>query len=152
LSLLAESQIQQKGGDSANELQQQMQQAAEKGDLELLNRLAGEMLKISAKPKNEQTVGESHQAQTPQRSASSSAALAKPFPASVIEPARALGFAHVETKSPFPTLQKVLTEFLDWYTWHPSFPVTELARDGSIHLRPLVKEALKDVPEAAGLT
>ena len=43
--------IQQPVGDSANVLQQKMQQAAEKGDLELLNRLAGQMLKTSANPK-----------------------------------------------------------------------------------------------------
>jgi hypothetical protein len=151
LSLVPESHIPQGAGDSPNELQQQLQQAAEKGDLELLNRLSGEMLKISAKPR-EQTTGGSRQAPIPGLSASSSAALTKPFPASAIETARALGFAHVEIKSPFPTLQKTLTDFLEWYTWHPSFPVTELAREGSLHLRPLVKEALKNVPEAAQVT
>jgi hypothetical protein len=151
LSLLPESGMQQGAGDSANELQQRLQQAAEKGDLELLNRLSAEMLKISAKP-SEQTTGGSHQTPTPQRCASSSAALAKPFPASAVEPARALGFAHVEIKSLFPTLHKTLTEFLDLYTWHPSFPVTELAREGSMHLRPLVKEALTNVPEAPEMT
>jgi hypothetical protein len=110
------------------------------------------MLKASAKSKSEPTAGESRQAPTLQRSASSSTALAQPFPASAIEPARALGFAHVEIKPQIPTVQKALKEFLDWYTWHPSFPVTELAKEGSMHLRPLVKEALKEVPEAAGVT
>jgi len=152
LSLLAESQVQKAVGDSANVLQQKMQQAAEKGDLAQLNRLAGEMLKASAKPKSEPMAGESRQAPTLQRSATSSATLAQPFPASAIDPARALGFAHVEIKPQIPTLQKALKEFLDWYTWHPSFPVTELAKEGSMHLRPLVKEALKEVPEAAGVT
>jgi hypothetical protein len=152
LSLLPELQTQKAVGDSANVLQQKMQQAAAKGDLAALNRLAGEMLKASAKPKSEPTAGESRQAPTPQRSASSSVALAQPFPASAIEPARTLGFAHVEIKPEMPTLQKALKEFLDWYTWHPSFPVTELAKEGSMHLRPLVKEALKDVPEAAEVT
>lgn len=152
LSLSPELHIQQAVGDSANVLQQKMQQAAEKGDLELLNRLAGQMLKTSAKSKSEPTVGESRQAPAPQRSASTSATLAKPFPASAIEPARALGLAHVEIKPQIPTIQKALKEFLDWYTWHPSFPVTELAKEGSMHLRPLLKEALKDVPEATEFT
>lgn len=152
LSLLPELHIQQAVGDSANALQQKMQQAAAKGDLALLNRLAGQMLKSSAQPKSEPTAGESRHAPTSQRSAAASATLAKPFPASAIEPARTLGFAHVEIKPEIPTLQKALKEFLDWYTWHPSFPVTELAKEGSMHLRPLVKEALKDVPEAAAVT
>lgn len=152
LSLLAESHIQQVAGDSANVLQQQMQQAAEKGDLEQLNRLAREMLKASAEPKSKQTAGAPRQAPTPQRSASVSETLAKPFPASAIEPARALGFAHVEITPQNPALQQTFREFLDWYTWHPSFPVTELAKEGSMHLRPLLREALKDVPEAAEVT
>jgi hypothetical protein len=139
-------------GDSANVLQQKMQQAAAKGDLAALNQLAGEMLKASAKPKSEQTAGESRQAPALHRSAASSATLAKPFPDSAIEPAQALGPAHVEIKPQNPTLQKTMKEFLDWYTWHPSFPVTELAKEGSMHLRPLVKEALKEVPEAAEVT
>jgi hypothetical protein len=151
LSLLPELQTQKAVGDSANVLQQKMQQAAEKGDLAQLNRLAAEMLKASAKPKSEQSEA-SRQTPSLQRSGSSSAVLAQPFLPSAVESAQALGFAHVELKPQMPTLQKALKEFLDWYTWHPSFPVTELAKEGSMHLRPLVKEALKDVPEAAGLT
>jgi hypothetical protein len=138
-------------GDTGNELQQQMQRAAEKGDLEQLNRLAGEMVKASAKPQGDQPAGGPRPA-TPGRRSMASPALAEPFPASARESASALGLAHVELTPQIPTLRQALSEFLDWYTWHPSFPVAELAKEGSIHLRPLLKEALKDVPEAAELT
>jgi len=151
LSLSPELRIQQVAGDTANELQQRMQRAAEKGDLEQLNRLAGEMLKASAKPQSEQPAGRRRQA-APVRRSATFATLAQPFPASAKESARALGFAHVEMTPQLPTLRQALSEFLDWYTWHPSFPVQELAKEGSIHLRPLLKEALKDVPEAAEVT
>jgi hypothetical protein len=151
LSLLPELHVQEVAGDTANELQRQMQRAAEKGDLEQLNRLAGEMLKASAKPQSAQPAGGPRQA-APARRSAAIPTLAQPFPAAVRESARALGFAHVEMTPQVPTLRKTLSEFLDWYTWHPSFPVQELAKEGSIHLRPLVKEALKDVPEATEVT
>jgi hypothetical protein len=151
LSLSPELRVQEVAGDTANELQQQMQRAAAKGDLEQLNRLAGEMLKASAKPQSGQPVGGPRQA-TPTRRSATFPTLAQPFPAAVRESARALGFAHVEMTPQIPTLRKTLSEFLDWYTWHPSFPVQELAKEGSMHLRPLLKEALKDVPEAAEVT
>jgi hypothetical protein len=151
LSLSPELRVQEVAGDTANELQQQMQRAAAKGDLEQLNRLAGEMLKASAKPQSAQPIGGPRQA-TPTRRSATFPTLAQPFPAAVRESARALGFAHVEMTPQIPTLRKTLSEFLDWYTWHPSFPVQELAKEGSMHLRPLLKEALKDVPEAAEVT
>ena len=151
LSLSPELRIQQVAGDTANELQQRMQRAAEKGDLEQLNQLAGEMLKASAKPQSEQPAGRPRQA-APVRRSATFATLAQPFPAAARESARALGFAHVEMTPQLPTLRQALGEFLDWYTWHPSFPVAELAKEGSMHLRPLLKEALKGAPEAAELT
>jgi hypothetical protein len=114
LSLLPELRVQQVAGDTANELQQQMQRAAEKGDLEQLNRLAGEMLKASAKPQSAQPAGGPRQA-TPTRRPATFPTLAQPFPAAARESARALGFAHVEMTPQIPTLRKTLSEFLDWY-------------------------------------
>jgi hypothetical protein len=151
LSLSPESKIQQVAGDTASDLQQQMKQAAERGDLELVNRLAGEMRKTSTPTTGAQAAGGPPRPPTVRRSAASEA-LARPFPSAATERAEALGLAAIEMKPQSLALRQALREFLDWYAWHPAFPVSELAKEGSIHLRPLLKEALKDVPEAAGLT
>jgi hypothetical protein len=151
LSLSPELSGQQVTGAGAEELQHQVQQAAAKGDLAQLNRLARRMREVSATPQGGTSVGETPHARTPHQSAAF-AQLATPFPAAVIEAARALGFAHVELTPPLPALQPVLRDFFDRYAWQPSFPATELATEGSIHLRPLLKEALQGVPEAATLT
>jgi hypothetical protein len=58
----------------------------------------------------------------------------------------------VELTPPIPALHQALQDFIERYVWQPSFPATELATEGSIHLRPLLQEALKSVPEAATLT
>src|SRR5262245_21894565 len=151
LSLSPESRIQQVAGDNASDLQQQMKQAAERGDLELVNRLAGEMRKGSTAGKSEQSPSGPPRVQTLRRSAASET-LTRPFPPAGIERAGALGLATIEMKPQNLALRQALREFLDWYAWHPAFPVSELAKEGSIHLRPLLKEALKDVPEASELT
>jgi len=151
VSLSAESRIQQVAGDNASDLQQQMKQAAERGDLELVNRLAGEMRKTATQTTGAQATSGPALPQTARRSAASET-LAKPFPSTAAERAGSLGLAAIEIKPENLALRQALREFLDWYAWHPAFPVSELAKEGSIHLRPLIKEALKDVPEAAGLT
>jgi hypothetical protein len=151
ISLSSELRIQQVAGDTANDLQQRMQRAAEKGDLEELNRLAGEMLTTSTKSQSETPAGGPRQPLAARRSAAAPT-FAQPFPDSAVESAPALGFAYVKMAPQMPTLRQALSEFLDWYTWHPAFPATELAKEGSMHLRPLLKEALKDAPEAAELT
>jgi hypothetical protein len=150
VSLAAETHTQQVAGDNASDLQQQMKQAAERGDLELVNRLAGE-IQTSTAAKSEQSTGSSPRVQTLHRSVASES-LAKPFPSTATERAGALGLAAIELKLQNIALRQALREFLDWYAWHPAFPVSELAKEGSIHLRPMLKEALKDVPEVAGLT
>lgn len=150
LSLSPESKIQQVAGDNTSDLQQQMKQAAERGDLNLVNRLAGEM-RQAAQAKSEQAPSSPSRVQTSRRSAASES-LARPFPPAANEQAGALGLAAIEIKPQNLALRQALREFLDWYAWHPAFPVSELAKEGSIQLRPLLKEALKDVPEAAGLT
>ena len=151
LSLSPESRVQQVAGDNASDLQQQMKQAAERGDLELVNRLAGEMRQASTAAKSEQSTSGPPRVQTAQRAAASES-LAAPFPPTATERAGALGLAAIEIKPESLALRQALREFLDWYAWHPAFPVSELAKEGSIHLRPLLKEALKDVPEATELT
>jgi len=151
LSLSAESKVQQVAGDNASDLQQQMKKAAERGDLALVNRLAGEMRQASTQAKNEQPASGPPRMKTAQRSAAAET-LARPFPPAAVERAGALGLASIEIKPQNLALRQALREFLDWYAWHPAFPVSELAKEGSIHLRPLLKEALKDVPEAAELT
>jgi hypothetical protein len=151
LSLSPELSGQQVTGASAEELQHQVQQAAAKGDLEELHRLARKMREVAAAPKRESSAGETPHARTPQQSAAV-ARLATPFPAAAIEPARALGFAHVELTPPSPALQHALQDFIDRYAWQPSFPATELATEGSVHLRPLLQKALQGAPEAATLT
>jgi hypothetical protein len=151
LSLSPESKIQQVAGDNASDLQQQMKQAAERGDLELVNRLAGEMRQALTQATSAQAAGGPPRVQTSRRSAASET-LARPLPPTAIEQAKALGLAAIEIKPENLALRQALREFLDWYAWHPAFPVSELAKEGSIHLRPLLKEALKDVPEAAELT
>jgi hypothetical protein len=150
VSLAPETHTQQIAGDNASDLQQQMKQAAERGDLELVNRLAGE-IKASTATKSEQSPSGPPRVQTLRRSAASEL-LAKPFPSTAVERAGALGLAAIELKPEMPAVRQVVREFIDWYAWHPSFPVSELAKEGSIHLRPLLKEALKDVPEAKELT
>jgi hypothetical protein len=132
-------------------LQHQIQQAAEKGEVEQLNRLARELLTIATSAKGEPTSGETPQVRTVHQSAAL-ARLATPFPAAIIESARTLGFTHVELTPPIPALQQALKDFIDRYAWQPSFPATELAMEGSMHLRPLLQAALQGVPEAATLT
>ena len=151
LSLSPESRIQQVAGDNTSDLQQQMKKAAERGDLDLLNRLASQMRQTAAPAQQEQPAGGPPRVQRARRSVASEA-LAKPFPSAAGQQAKALGLAAIELKAESPALRQALHEFLDWYAWHPAFPVSELAKEGSIHLRPLLKEALKDVPEAAELT
>jgi hypothetical protein len=151
LSFSPARQAEQEAGTSAEELQHQVQQAAAKGDLEELHRLARKMREVAATPQGETSAGETPHARTP-RQAAAVARLAAPFPAAALEPARALGFAHVELTPPTPALQQALQDFFDRYAWQPSFPATELATEGSIHLRPLLQEALQGVPEAVTLT
>jgi hypothetical protein len=151
VSLAAETHTQQVAGDNASDLQQQMKQAAERGDLALVNRLAGEMRKSSTAGKSEQSPSAPPRAQTLRRSAASES-LAKPFPPTATERAGALGLAAIELKPELPAVRQAVREFIDWYAWHPAFPVSELAKEGSIHLRPLLKEALKEIPEAKELT
>lgn len=151
LSLSPESKIQQVAGDNASDLQRQMKQAAERGDLALVNRLAGEMQKSATAEKSGQSPSGPSRVQTARRSTAAEA-LAKPFPPVAAERAEALGLAAIELKPENLALRQALREFLDWYAWHPAFPVSELAKEGGIHLRPLLKEALKDAPEFRELT
>jgi hypothetical protein len=151
VSLSAETHTQQVAGDSASDLQQQMKQAAERGDLALVNRLAGEMRKSSTTEKSAQSPSGPLRGQTARRSAAAES-LAKPFPPTATERAGSLGLTAIELNPELPAVRQALREFIDWYAWHPAFPVSELAKEGSIHLRPLLKEALKDVPEAKELT
>jgi hypothetical protein len=128
-----------KDDEDVGRLQQRAAEAAERGNVEELQRIAQAMLKArpaakSAGPATEQkAAAERRMAYPPE--------LAERFPPEVIERARPLGLAHVETKVRFPSLPQLAQENFDRYGWHPSFPVAEVAREGELHLRPLLEQA-----------
>ena len=127
-----------KDDEDVGRLQQRAAEAAEKGNIEELQRIAQAMLKArpatkSAGPVEQKAAAERRIAYPPE--------LAECFPPEVIERARRLGLAHVETKLGFPSLPQLAQENFDRYGWHPSFPPAEVAREGELHLRPLLEQA-----------
>jgi hypothetical protein len=125
--------------DDAGRLQQRAAEAAEKGNVDELQRIAQEMLKARPSAKStgavtdEMTAAERRIAYPPQ--------LAERFPADVVERARRFGLAEVEMKFQLPGLPQIAQDALDRYGWRPSFPAAEVAREGELHLRPLLEQA-----------
>jgi hypothetical protein len=67
--------------------------------------------------------------------------LAERFPADVVERARRFGLSEVEMKYQLPGFPQLAEDALDRYGWRPSFPAAEVAREGELHLRPLLEQA-----------
>jgi hypothetical protein len=125
--------------DDAGRLQQRAAEAAEKGNVDELQRIAQEMLKVRPSAKSagavtdERTAAERRVAYPPQ--------LAGRFPADVVERARRFGLSEVEMKYQLPGFPQLAEDALDRYGWRPSFPAAEVAREGELHLRPLLEQA-----------
>jgi hypothetical protein len=140
LSILASQPV--KGTTSKDDvarLQQRAVEAAARGNVDELNRIAQEMLKARPSAKSagavtaERTGAERRIAYPPQ--------LAERFPADVVERARRFALAEVEMKFQLPGFSQLAEDALDRYGWHPSFPAAEVAREGELHLRPLLEQA-----------
>ena len=124
--------------DDVGRLQQRAAEAAEKGNVDELQRIAQEMLK--ARPSanstgavtNERTAAERRIAYPPQ--------LAERFPADVVERGRRFGLAEMDMKFQLPSLPQLAQETFERYGWRPSFPA-EVAREGELYLRPLLEQA-----------
>jgi hypothetical protein len=129
------------GGD-ARHLEIEAMRAAERGDLERLNQLAGEMLNKSAQPAEGAAPGAEVKKGTIIKRELSK--LGEPISAPAIERGRSLGLALVEAKLTRPALRDVLTVFTERFVWHPGLPPGELARQGVSHLGPLLHEV--DLP------
>jgi hypothetical protein len=125
--------------EDAGRLQQRAAEAAERGNVQELQRIAQGMLKArpsakSAGPVTDQrTAAERRIAYPPQ--------LAERFPADVVERARRFGLAEVEMQFRLPGLPQLAQDAFDRYGWRPSFPAAEAAREGEFHLRPLLEQA-----------
>jgi hypothetical protein len=125
--------------DDVGRLQQRAAEAAERGNVEELKRIAQEMLKVRPAAESAGRAGErkapvgSRPAYPPE--------LGESFPGEAVERARRLGLAHVQLKISFPALPELAQETFDRYGWHPSFPAAEVAKNGELHFRPLLEQA-----------
>jgi hypothetical protein len=125
--------------DQTAELQEQALRAAERGDVNELQKLAQAMLKASSTGKAAAPSGAgepgagAQSAQTGRRSLPRT--LGEPFPPPAIERAGSLGLAHVQATIPSPELADMAAQTFDRYGWRPSFPTSELAKEGEMHLR-----------------
>lgn len=125
--------------DDVGRLQQRAAEAAEKGNVDELQRIAQEMLKGRPSAKSagagtdQRTAAEHPLAYPPQ--------LAEHFPADVVECARRFGLAEMDMKFQLPSLPQLAQETFERYGWRPSFPAAEVAREGELYLRPLLEQA-----------
>jgi len=125
--------------DDVARLQQRAVEAAARGNVDELNRIAQEMLKARPEAKTgespgEQRAGVGHGPTYPGE-------LGEAFPSEAVERGKHLGLAQVQTKLQLPTVPKLAQETFDRYGWHPSFPAAEVAKNGELHLRPLLEQA-----------
>jgi hypothetical protein len=67
--------------------------------------------------------------------------LAERFPADVVGRARRFGLSEVEMKYQLRGFPQLAEDALDRYGWRPSFPAAEVAREGELHLQPLLEQA-----------
>lgn len=124
--------------DDVGRLQQRAADAAEKGNVDELQRIAQEMLKGRSSAKSagavadQKTAAERRIAYPPQ--------LAERFPADVAERARRFGFAEMDMKFQLPSFPQLAQETFERYGWRPSFSA-EVTREGELYLRPLLEQA-----------
>ena len=124
--------------DDVGRLQHRAAEAAEKGNMDELKRIAQEMLKGRPSANSpgavtdQRTAAEGPIAYPPQ--------LAERFPADVVERARRFGLAEMDMKFQLPSLPQLAQETFERYGWRPSFPA-EVAREGELYLRPLLEQA-----------
>ena len=125
--------------DDVGRLQQRAAEAAEKGNVDELQRIAQEMLK--ARPSAKSAGAVTDQRAAAERRIAYPPQLAERFPADVVERARRFGLAEIEMKFQLPSLPQLAQETFDRYGWRPSFPAAEVAREGELYLRPLLEQA-----------
>ena len=125
--------------DDGGRLQQRAAEAAEKGNVDELQRIAQEMLK--GRPSAKSAGAVTDQRPAAERRIAYPPQLAERFPADVVERARRFGLAEVEMKFQLPGFPQLAEDALDRYGWRPSFPAAEVAREGEFYLRPLLEQA-----------
>lgn len=140
LSILASQPVKGTAGkDDVARLQQRAVEAAERGNVDELNRIAQEMLKARPGAKSADSAGE--QKASVGRGPAYPAELGESFPSETVAHAQRLGLAQVQTKLQLDGVPQLAQETFDRYGWHPSFPAAEVARNGELHLRPLLEQA-----------
>jgi hypothetical protein len=120
-------------------LQQRAAEAAEKGNVDELQRIAQEMLKGRPSAKSGGAVTDERTAAEPR--IVYPAQLGERFPADVVERARRFGLAEMDMKFQLPSLPQLAQETFERYGWRPTFPAAEVAREGELYLRPLLGQA-----------
>jgi hypothetical protein len=125
--------------DDMGELQEKALQAAERGDVNELQKLAQALLKAPSAAKAAALSAAGQPITTTRRSLPQ--ALGEPFAPQAIERAASLGLMHVQTKIESTELADIAERAFDRYGWTPSFPATERAKEGEMHLRSLLEQA-----------
>jgi len=125
--------------DDVGRLQQRAAEAAEKGNVDELQRIAQVMLK--GRPSAKSAGAVTDQRTAAERSIAYPPQLAERFPADVVERARRFGLAEMDMKFQLPSLPQLAQETFERYGWRPSFPAAEVAREGELYLRPLLEQA-----------
>ena len=124
--------------DDVGRLQQRAAEAAEKGNVDELQRIAQEMLK--GRPSAKSAGAVTDQRTAAERSIAFPPQLAERFPADVVERARRFGLAEMDMKFQLPSLPQLAQETFERYGWRPSFSA-EVTREGELYLRPLLEQA-----------
>jgi hypothetical protein len=133
--------------DDIGQLQQRALEAAERGNMDELQRISEELLKARPTAKSAGPTAEQKASTGPLLTYPSE--LAEPFPREAVERGRPLGLEQVEAEIRLPRLRQIAHETFDRYGWHPSFPTSETAKDGQMYLRPLLEQekVLQDIAE-----
>ncbi|HSO76007.1 MAG TPA: hypothetical protein VLU47_14325, partial [Blastocatellia bacterium] len=105
--------------DDVGRLQQRAAEAAEKGNVDDLQRIAREMLK--GRPSAKSAGAVTDQRTAAERSIAYPPQLAERFPADVVERARRFGLAEMDMKFQLPSLPQLAQETFERYGWRPSF-------------------------------
>lgn len=124
--------------DDVARLQQRAIEAAARGNVDELNRIAQEMLKAHPEAKAATSSGDQRAAVG--RGPAYPDELGAAFPNEAVERGKRLGLAQVQTKTRLAAVPQLAQETFDRYGWHPSFPSAEVAKNGELHLRPLLEQ------------